>query len=59
MVVVNRPLSPLCPVCTVPSFSYNRPVQLKHAYNYILMRVLTQVTVINSLPLHIHIQKRP
>ncbi|VUZ55480.1 unnamed protein product, partial [Hymenolepis diminuta] len=40
------------PVCTVPSFSYNRPDQLKHAYNYILMRVLIQVTIINSLPLH-------
>ncbi|VUZ41669.1 unnamed protein product, partial [Hymenolepis diminuta] len=30
------------PVCTGPSFSYNRLDQLKHACNYILMRVLTQ-----------------
>ncbi|VUZ54666.1 unnamed protein product, partial [Hymenolepis diminuta] len=29
-------------VCTDPSFSSNRPDQLKHAYDYILMRVLTQ-----------------
>ncbi|VUZ39997.1 unnamed protein product [Hymenolepis diminuta] len=29
-------------VCTGPSFSYNRPDQLQHAYNHILMRVLTQ-----------------
>ncbi|VUZ44952.1 unnamed protein product [Hymenolepis diminuta] len=30
------------PACTVPSFPYNCPDQLKHAYNHILMRVLTQ-----------------
>ncbi|VUZ44752.1 unnamed protein product [Hymenolepis diminuta] len=29
-------------VCTGPSFSYNRPDQLKRAYNHILMRVLTR-----------------
>ncbi|VUZ56156.1 unnamed protein product, partial [Hymenolepis diminuta] len=29
-------------VSTGPSFSYNRPDQLKHAYGYILMHVLTQ-----------------
>ncbi|VUZ44436.1 unnamed protein product [Hymenolepis diminuta] len=43
------------PVCTVPSFSYNRPVQLKRTYNYVHMRVPIQVTIINSLPLHSHI----
>ncbi|VUZ40924.1 unnamed protein product [Hymenolepis diminuta] len=30
------------PVCTVPSFFYNRPVQLKHTCNYVLTRVLIQ-----------------
>ncbi|VUZ52756.1 unnamed protein product, partial [Hymenolepis diminuta] len=29
-------------VSSGPSFSCNRPDQLKHAYGYILMRVLTQ-----------------
>ncbi|VUZ40220.1 unnamed protein product [Hymenolepis diminuta] len=40
------------PVCTVPSFSYNCPVQLKRTYKYVLMRALIQVTVINSPPLY-------
>ncbi|VUZ43308.1 unnamed protein product, partial [Hymenolepis diminuta] len=35
--------------CTGPSFSYNRPDQLKHAYDYILMRVPPKVLIINSL----------
>ncbi|VUZ52476.1 unnamed protein product [Hymenolepis diminuta] len=38
------------PVHAVSSFSYNRPVKLKHTYNYVLTRVLIQVTIINSLP---------
>ncbi|VUZ47868.1 unnamed protein product [Hymenolepis diminuta] len=41
-----------CP--TIPSFSYNRPVHLKHTYNYVLTRVLIQVTNINSLSIHTH-----
>ncbi|VUZ41907.1 unnamed protein product [Hymenolepis diminuta] len=36
------------PVHTVPSFSYNRPLQLEHTYNY----VLTRLTNISSLLIH-------
>ncbi|KAM3175435.1 hypothetical protein ACTXT7_008543 [Hymenolepis weldensis] len=36
-------------VYTVPSFSYNRPVQLKHAHNHDLTRVFIQVMNINIL----------
>ncbi|KAM3172393.1 hypothetical protein ACTXT7_014643 [Hymenolepis weldensis] len=36
-------------VHTVSSFSYNRPVQLKHAHNHDLTRVLIQAMNINSL----------
>ncbi|VUZ52430.1 unnamed protein product, partial [Hymenolepis diminuta] len=43
------------PVCTVPSFSYNRPDQLKHAYDYILMCVLTRSVGYNQPSLrHTH-----
>ncbi|VUZ43617.1 unnamed protein product, partial [Hymenolepis diminuta] len=35
-------------VYTGPSFSYNRPDQLKHAYDYILMRVLIQSDTHNT-----------
>ncbi|VUZ46524.1 unnamed protein product [Hymenolepis diminuta] len=62
MIVAKTPLSWLLlisPVCTIPSFSYDHPVQLKHAYNYILMRVFTQLTIIDSLPPHTHIHKKP
>ncbi|VUZ54581.1 unnamed protein product [Hymenolepis diminuta] len=55
MIVAETPLSRLLlisPVCTVPSFSYNRPAQLQRTYNYVLIRVLIQVTIINNLPLH-------
>ncbi|VUZ45235.1 unnamed protein product [Hymenolepis diminuta] len=37
------------PAHTVPSFSSNLPVHLKHTYNYVLTRVLIQVTIIKSL----------
>ncbi|VUZ55293.1 unnamed protein product [Hymenolepis diminuta] len=42
------------PIHTVPSFSYNRPVQLNHTCNYVLTRVLIQMTNINSLSIHTH-----
>ncbi|VUZ55282.1 unnamed protein product, partial [Hymenolepis diminuta] len=32
------------PVNTIPSLSYNLPAQLKYTYNYVLTRVLIQVT---------------
>ncbi|VUZ53593.1 unnamed protein product, partial [Hymenolepis diminuta] len=44
----------ISPPHTVPSFSYNRPAQLKHTYNYVLMRILVQVTIINRLPTRTH-----
>ncbi|KAM3183954.1 hypothetical protein ACTXT7_009323 [Hymenolepis weldensis] len=40
------------PVHAIPSSSYNRPVQLKHTYNYVLTRALIQLTNINSLSTH-------
>ncbi|VUZ52632.1 unnamed protein product [Hymenolepis diminuta] len=58
MIVAEPPLTRLClgtsPVYAVPSFFYNRLVQLKHTYNYVLMCVLIQVTNINSLSIHTH-----
>ncbi|KAM3180241.1 hypothetical protein ACTXT7_016673, partial [Hymenolepis weldensis] len=36
-------------VHTVPSFSYNRPVQLKHATNHVLTRVLIQAMNVDYL----------
>ncbi|VUZ53594.1 unnamed protein product [Hymenolepis diminuta] len=60
MVVTEALLTWRCfgtsPVHTVPSFSYNRPVQLKHTYSYVLMRVLIQVMNINNLPINTHTQ---
>ncbi|VUZ54580.1 unnamed protein product, partial [Hymenolepis diminuta] len=44
-IVADTAKSPLLltsPLCPGPSFPYSRPDQLKHAYNDILMRVLTQ-----------------
>ncbi|VUZ41367.1 unnamed protein product [Hymenolepis diminuta] len=56
MLVAEAPLTRLClrtsPIHTVSSFSYNRPVQLKHTYNYVHTRVLIQVTNVNSLSIH-------
>ncbi|KAM3180845.1 hypothetical protein ACTXT7_015516 [Hymenolepis weldensis] len=53
MMVAEAPLTlryfRTSPVHTVPPFSYNRPVQLKHAHNHFLTRVLIQVMNINSL----------
>ncbi|VUZ50149.1 unnamed protein product [Hymenolepis diminuta] len=58
MIVAEAPLARryfgTSPVHTIPSFSYNRPVQLKHTYNYVLMHVLIQVTNIKSLLINTH-----
>ncbi|VUZ54221.1 unnamed protein product [Hymenolepis diminuta] len=49
MIVTEAPLTQPClrtsPIHTLPSLSYNRPVQIKHTYNYVLTRVLIQVTI--------------
>ncbi|KAM3172123.1 hypothetical protein ACTXT7_015199, partial [Hymenolepis weldensis] len=46
MIVAEAPLTlryfRISTVYAVPSFSYNRPVQLKHAHNHVLTRVLIQ-----------------
>ncbi|KAM3181239.1 hypothetical protein ACTXT7_014754 [Hymenolepis weldensis] len=53
MVVAEAPLTRRClgtsPVHSVPSFSYNRPVQSKRAHNHVLTRILIQVMNINCL----------
>ncbi|KAM3178901.1 hypothetical protein ACTXT7_001648 [Hymenolepis weldensis] len=53
MVVAEEPLTRRYfitnAVHTVPSISYKRPVQLKHAHNHVLTRVLIQAMNINSL----------
>ncbi|VUZ41813.1 unnamed protein product [Hymenolepis diminuta] len=58
MIAAEASLTRLCLwtslVYPVPSFSYNRPVQLKHKYNNVLTRVLIQVSNINSSPIHTH-----
>ncbi|VUZ51127.1 unnamed protein product [Hymenolepis diminuta] len=44
MVVAEAQLTRRCfgssPVHTIPSFSFNRPVQLKHTYNYVITCIL-------------------
>ncbi|VUZ55055.1 unnamed protein product [Hymenolepis diminuta] len=40
------------PVHNIPSFSYNRPVQLNYTYDYVLTRVLIQLTNRHSFSKH-------
>ncbi|VUZ38819.1 unnamed protein product [Hymenolepis diminuta] len=46
-------------ICTGPSFSYNRPDQLKHAYDYILCVSSPKASIIKSFPLDTHTPKEP
>ncbi|VUZ55529.1 unnamed protein product [Hymenolepis diminuta] len=59
MIIAEASLTRRCfgtsPVNTVSSLSYNRPVQSKHTYSYVLTHVLIQVMNKNSLSIHTYI----